>query len=201
MSVIYSIIRHGATLAYRLWYNLSFEGLENIPDPKDGTFIIACNHRSYADPVLLSLKVKRRCTYMAKEELFKNPLFSALIRAFGAFPVKRGEGDNGIIDISVGKLREGKNLAIFPEGTRSKDGKVGRGKTGVALIAARAGVPVLPCGISYEGKLKFRTKVKVKYGPLISPEKLQISEIPQPKELKLLKGTIMDAITGLVENQ
>lgn len=197
--MFYSLIRYGALLAYKLWYGLSFEGLENLPDPKDGTFIIACNHRSYADPVLLSLKVKRRCTYMAKEELFKNPVFAALIRLFGAFPVKRGEGDNGIIDTAVGKLREGKNLAIFPEGTRSKDGKVGRGKTGVALIAARAGVPVVPCGIAYDGKLCFRKKITVRYGKPISPEQLRISDTPQPRELKELKTTIMSSITELVE--
>lgn len=200
--MFYGIIRYGAILAYKIWYGLSFEGVENLPDPKDGTYIIACNHRSYADPVLLSLKVKRKCTYMAKEELFKNPVFSALITAFGAFPVTRGAGDNGIIDTAIGKLKSGKNLAIFPEGSRSKDGKVGRGKTGVALIAARAGVPVVPCGISYEGtKLRFRNKITVRYGAPISPEKLKISENPEPRELKMLKLTIMDSITELVEKK
>ena len=171
--------------------------MENLPE--EGTFIIACNHRSYADPVLLSLKVKRRCTYMAKEELFKNPVFSALIRAFGAFPVQRGQGANGIIDIAVGKLKSGKNLAIFPEGTRSKDGKVGRGKTGVALIAARAGVPVVPCGIAYEDKLHFRNKITVRHGKPISPVQLKISDKAAPRELKELKNTIMSSITELVE--
>ena len=195
--MVYSFIRNAAILAYKIWYGLSFEGVENLP--KDGTFIIACNHRSYADPVLLSLKVKRRCTYMAKEELFKNPVFAVLIRAFGAFPVQRGQGDNGIIDTAVGKLKSGKNLAIFPEGTRSKDGKVGRGKTGVALIAARAGVPVVPCGIAYEGKLHFRNKITVRYGRPISLEQLKISENPAPRELKELKNTIMSSITELVE--
>jgi 1-acyl-sn-glycerol-3-phosphate acyltransferase len=196
---LYGIVRRGAILAYKIWYRVSFEGVENIPDPKDGTFVVACNHRSYADPVLLALKIKRPCCFMAKEELFKNPLFSALIRFFGAFPVRRGAGDDGIIDTAVGKLKTGKNLAIFPEGSRSKDGKVGRGKTGVALIAARAGVPVLPVGIAYEGKLHFGTKVTVRYGKPISPEQLKISETPHPRELKMLKLTIMDAITELVE--
>ena len=66
--MVYAFIRNAAILAYKIWYGISFEGVENLPE--EGTFIIACNHRSYADPVLLSLKVKRRCTYMAKEELF-----------------------------------------------------------------------------------------------------------------------------------
>ena len=75
--LLYGIVRRGAILAYKIWYRVSFEGVENIPDSKDGTFIVACNHRSYADPVLLSLKIKTPCCFMAKEELFKNPLFSA----------------------------------------------------------------------------------------------------------------------------
>ncbi len=79
-------------------------------------------------------------TYMAKEELFhQNVFFTLLIKAFGkAFPVTRGKGDTQVIDTSIEKLEKGRNLVIFPEGTRSKDGKVGKGKTGVALVAAVA---------------------------------------------------------------
>jgi len=197
--VLYTGLRQILIFIFKIIFSISFEGAENLP--KEGTFVIACNHRSYADPILLSLKVKKRCAYMAKEELFKNPFFSCLIRAFGAFPVERGKGDNGIIDKAIDKLSSGKNLAIFPEGTRSKDGKVGRGKTGVALIAARAGVPVVPVGIAYDGKLKFRTKMVVRYGKPISPEELKISDTPAPRELKELKHKIMESITELVEKK
>jgi 1-acyl-sn-glycerol-3-phosphate acyltransferase len=117
----------------------------------------------------------------------------------GAFPVVRGKGDMGVIDESIKRLKKGRNLVIFPEGTRSKDGKVGKGKTGVALIAAKANVDVVPVGIIFEGELKFRKRVVVKFGKPINAETLKIAESPTPAELKNLKLTIMSEITKLVE--
>ena len=194
---MYFLLRKIVLLVYKIAYNLSFEGLENIPD--DVGYIYASNHRSYADPVLISIPVKKRFVYMAKEELFKNPFFAALIRMMGAFPVVRGSGDMKVIDTAVEKLESGKNLVIFPEGTRSKDGKVGKGKTGVAMIAAMTGADVIPVGIVFEGKLSFRKKVVVKYGKPVHSEQLALSEKPSPKELKAVKLKIMDSITELVE--
>ena len=193
----YNFLRCIVLFVYHIFYNLKFVGKENIP--KGGSHIFASNHRSYADPVLISLAVRVPFSFMAKEELFKqNVFFAALIKALGAFPVTRGKGDTSAIDMSLKCLNKGRNLVIFPEGTRSKDGRVGRGKTGVALIAAIAQVPVIPVGIIFEGKLKFRKKIVVKYGKAISPEQLNISDT-NPKELKKLKQTIMEEIVDLVE--
>ena len=197
--MLYSIFRTIITFIFKIAFKLRFEGTENLPE--NGGTVYASNHRSYADPIFISLKIKKRCTYMAKEELFKNPFFSLLIRAFGAFPVERGKGDMSVIDNSISKLQSGKNLVIFPEGTRSKDGKVGNGKTGVALIAAKSNAEVIPVAIVYDGKLSFRKKVTVKYGTPISSEELRISDPPVPRELKQLKHTIMGSITELVENE
>ncbi len=194
---MYTIVRYIALFVYKIVYNLSYEGTENIS--KEGGRIFASNHRSYADPVFICLPIKVKFAFMAKEELFKNPFFSALIRFMGAFPVVRGSGDMKVIDESVARLNKGRNLVIFPEGTRSKDGKVGRGKTGVALVAAKANVDVVPVGIVFEESLKFRRKVVVKYGKPISALQLQVSENPSPSELKALKHKIMEAITELVE--
>ena len=188
-----------ALFVYKIVYNLSYEGTENIP--KEGGRIFASNHRSYADPVFICLPIKVKFAFMAKEELFKNPFFSALIRFMGAFPVVRGSGDMKVIDESIARLNKGRNLVIFPEGTRSKDGKVGRGKTGVALIAAKANVDVVPVGIVFEDKLKFRRKVVVKYGEPISSSQLQVSDEPLRTELKNLKNRIMVSITELVEGE
>lgn len=194
---MYTIARYIVLLIYKIVYNLSYEGVENIP--KEGGRIYASNHRSYADPVLISLPVRKRFAYMAKEELFKNPFFSALIRFMGAFPVVRGSGDMKVIDEAIARLNKGRNLVIFPEGTRSKDGRVGRGKTGVALIAAKANVDVIPVAIFFEGKLKFRKKVVVKYGKPISASQLQIGDKLVPSELKKLKNMVMESITELVD--
>lgn len=196
--VIYAVLRQLILLAFRLYYNLKFEGKQNIP--KEGGNIFASNHRSYTDPILLALPTRAPFSFMAKEELFEsNFFFNKIITAFGAFPVKRGKGDFNAIDESIKRLNIGRNLAIFPEGTRSYDGTVGRGKSGVALIAAKAQVNVIPVGISFKGKkLKFRSKIIVKFGTAITPEELSIKSTA-PSEIKALKTKIMDKITELVE--
>lgn len=199
-----AFVRTAVKLVYHIAYNMHFEGTSNIPE-KEGV-IIASNHRSYADPVLLTMYMKKPVKYMAKEELFKNKLFAAFIRMLGAFPVKRGTGDMSVIEESTQILKRGDNLVIFPEGTRSKENKVAGGKTGVALIAAKAGADVLPVGICFEGeKLHFRTKLTVKIGKLIKYEELVSSDGENteisPKELKAVKIRIMDEITTLVEGK
>lgn len=192
----YKILGVIVMAVFKIYFNLSFEGRENIP--KDGSNIFASNHRSYTDPVLIALPTRVPCSFMAKEELFEqNILFKWLITAFGAFPVTRGKGDTAAIDLSMDRLNKGRNLVIFPEGTRSKDGKVGKGKTGVALIAAMAQVPVVPVGINFEGKLKFRKKIVVRFGKPINPEELHVGST-NPRDLKILKTKIMDEITKLV---
>ncbi len=193
-----AFVRYTVMGIYKLFYNFKIEGWENVPE-KEGV-IIASNHRSYADPVILTMPMKRPVTYMAKEELFHNKIFGAFIRFLGAFPVKRGAGDMQVIDDCVDILESGRNVVIFPEGTRSKENKVGRGKTGVALIAAKSGADVLPMGIVFEGpKLHFRSKVTLKIGKLIKSEELDIGD-GSPKQLKLIKKRIMDSITELVED-
>lgn len=192
----YFILRVVVNAVYHIFYNLSFEGTENIP--KDGGNIFASNHRSYQDPVFIAIPTKVPLSYMAKEELFhQNWFFTRLITMFGAFPVTRGKGDTQVIDVSIEKLEKGRNLVIFPEGTRSMDGKVGKGKTGVALIAAIAQVPVVPVGITFEGKLKFRRKVVVRFGKPIVPSEIGV-ESTNPQALKTIKMAIMDDITKLV---
>ncbi|MBQ4485458.1 MAG: 1-acyl-sn-glycerol-3-phosphate acyltransferase [Oscillospiraceae bacterium] len=185
------------TFAYKVWYDFSIEGEENIP-PEEGV-IIASNHRTYADPVILTMKMKKPVTYMAKEELFRNKLFGAFITALGAFPVKRGAGDMQVIEQCVERLREGKNFVIFPEGTRQKTNKVGRLKTGIAVIAAKSGATVLPKGIIVEGeKLHFRGKVKLRIGKPIPPEDLQVVEGDR-HSINAAKAKIYDALKELVE--
>ncbi|MDR0917848.1 MAG: 1-acyl-sn-glycerol-3-phosphate acyltransferase [Oscillospiraceae bacterium] len=196
-SIIWAFLRYFVLFFYKIYYNLKFEGTENIPH--NGGHIFASNHRSNADPVFLTLKVPARFSYMAKKELFeKNFFVTCLIIALGAYPVDRGKGDTGAIDTAIEKLKIGKNFMIFPEGQRSKDGKVGKGKSGIALIAAKAQTDVIPVGIIFDGKLKFRRKVIIRYGKPIPPEKLAVSDPPQKTELKALVNTVMGEIEHLV---
>ncbi len=194
----YAILRGFISLVFHIYFNLKFEGKENIP--RTGSNIFASNHRSYIDPILIALPTKVPFAFMAKEELFQgNKLFNWLITAFGAFPVQRGKGDSSAIDEAIKRLSKGRNLVIFPEGTRSKDGTVGKGKTGVALIAAKAQVMVVPVGISFVGnKPKFRCPITVRFGKPINPEELVIKSTAA-SDLKELKLKVMSAITELVD--
>ncbi len=192
-----AFVRITVKLALSCWYSLSFEGVENIP--QDHAVIFASNHRSYVDPVVLTIPVKLPMTYMAKEELFKKKLFGALISSVGAFPVSRNSGDFSIIDKAAGIISSGKNLIIFPEGTRSRDGTLGKGKSGVALIAAKSGADVVPCAVIFQGeKLKFRSKIVVKYGEVIPSSEISLSEDSSPRDVKKIKTRIMAEIAKLL---
>ena len=192
-----AFVRYTVWGVYKLFYNFHIEGIENIP--QDRPLVMASNHRSYADPVILTMPMKRPVTYMAKEELFKNKLFGWFITKLGAFPVKRGAGDMQVIDDSIGILNSGRNLVIFPEGTRSKDGKVGKGKRYTDLGFWDVYADVIPCGIIFEGeKLKFRSKLTLRFGKVIPAEEIAVEDA-SPKALKGVKKRIMEAITELVE--
>ena len=182
-----------------MFFRLKIEGRENIP--KKQTVIYASNHRSYYDPPLVGAGSRGKLCFMAKEELFEKKPFALLIRALGAFPVSRGKGDTGLIDTAVNKL-EKRSLMIFPEGTRSKDGKVGRGHTGAALISARSGKLIIPVGVVYDGKICFRKKVTLKFGEPIDPaEYVEICDEPNPRQLVKLKNRYMADIKRLVEGE
>lgn len=199
---MYYLVVFLVRIVFAIWYNIRVEGRENIP--KKGAYIFASNHRSYADPVLVVICGRGKFSFMAKSELFENKAFGWLIRMLGAFPVERGKGDTAAIDKAISRVKEGSHLLIFPEGTRSTTGKVGRGKTGVALIAAKAGADVIPVGINFEGKLHFRSKIIVRYGEPIPASKLALADDLSDRDLlRTLKRNvvppIMDGITALVD--
>ncbi len=198
--MMFYIAKFLVKIAFLIAFNMKTEGRENVP--KDTAVIFAANHRTNADPPVVAACSKGRHCFMAKEELFKNPLFGWLIRNLGAFPVSRGKGDMAVIDTAVERLENGTNLMIFPEGTRSKDGKVHRGHTGAALIAAKSGKPVVPVGICFGEKLSFRTPLTVKYGKPIYPgDYVDNREEPNPRQLVKLKNRYMEDIKRLVEGE
>lgn len=198
--MFYAVAKFLVKISMSIAFNLHFEGRENIP--KDTAVIYASNHRTNADPPLVGCAAYGKHAFMAKEELFKNQLFGGLIKALGAFPVSRGKGDTGVIDTAVEALNSGKSLMIFPEGTRSKDGKVHKGHAGAALISARSGKQIIPVGIVFGEKLKFRTRVTVKYGKPINPaDYCEICDEPNPRQLVKLKNRYMADIKSLVEGE
>lgn len=153
-----------------VWFGLIFRtkviGAENIP--KDGSFILAANHVSNWDPPFLGTFIARTVYYMGKEELFKNPIMAAICRWLHVFPVKRGAADKTAIKTAVKILKDGKCLGIFPEGTRSKTGKLGKAEAGVSLIAAMTKATIIPAAIVNTEKIfsreKFFPSLTVVYG-------------------------------------
>ncbi|MBE6757318.1 MAG: 1-acyl-sn-glycerol-3-phosphate acyltransferase [Ruminococcaceae bacterium] len=169
-------------------------GREKIP--ADGKVILCSNHLSNWDPVLLLLSQPRRIAFMAKEELFRfKPLGWLIGRIFGAFPVARGKGDTGALDAGARAIESGDMMGIFPEGTRSKDGRLMRFKSGAALIAARTGASVLPVGIDRRAKA-FR-RVTVTIGDLITPEELHLAgDTPDLRYATRLMRERVQALSG-----
>jgi 1-acyl-sn-glycerol-3-phosphate acyltransferase len=126
-----------------LFCRLHIEGRENLP--VTGGAVVASNHNYGPDFLFLGICSPRELSFMAKAEAFAwHPLLAALLHAGGAFPVQRGKGDSAAIQTAVELARQGNLIAMFPEGTRSKDGILMRGKTGAARIALAAGVYVVP---------------------------------------------------------
>jgi 1-acyl-sn-glycerol-3-phosphate acyltransferase len=183
---------------FRLIFKLEYDGLENIP--LDKGFILTANHRSYLDPLFLAHKVPMTLRFMAKAELFEKPVLKHIVRWLNAFPVTRGSNDMTAMSRARDIVQGGGVLAMFPEGTRSKDGVPMRAKPGVAMIAGMVGCGVLPVGISFQGKLRFRRRVMVRYGKFITPEELAIS----PKSsLTVRKAAVrvMDEIVGVIDSE
>ncbi|MEG1621506.1 MAG: lysophospholipid acyltransferase family protein [Oscillospiraceae bacterium] len=194
--MFYKVCKFICMLAFRIWYSIEYKGLENIPN--GGGYIIICNHRSNLDPIILAGKVKKPICYMGKAELFKNPILSFIFRHVNAFPVDRGSGDNSAIETSAKIIADRKILGMFPEGTRSRDGAPLRPKSGVALIAKMAYADVLPCSISYSDIGKFRSKVVVNYGKIISYDELGFTDSQSPREIKYATRLMFSRVLELL---
>lgn len=141
----YNLGRHFLRPFYNLFWPSKVTGEENIPD--EGGFILCSNHVHMRDPLFLAVRLpKRHLTFLAKAELFKNPLLRLVIgdKGLGAIPINRGHSDLGAIREALKTIANGHGLGIFPQGTRSRDNTPTPMLTGTALIAIRANVPVLP---------------------------------------------------------
>lgn len=183
-------------LLVRLLFSMRYEGLENIPE--QGGFILACNHRSNFDPLLIAHKIPQQIHYLAKDELVQGAVVGSIIRSLGVVPIKRGTGDKNALDTAVSVIRQGGVLGIFPEGHRSPDGTPLRPRSGVALIAGQTGADVLPCAVSYGPKLGLRTPITVRYGKLIPHAELGVDPA-SPSTLKGATRRIMEDIISMLD--
>ncbi len=181
-----------------VFYRYKF--INNNSIPHEGAYIIASNHMSFSDPVLLGLGQRRRLFFMAKQELFKNKFFAGLIRALGAFPVERGAGDGKAIKTGEDLIKEGNVMTIFIEGGRTKTGEFMRPRSGCALVAQQMQVPVIPACITITGNPKYRfAKRVIHFGDPLTPQQLGLTPDGDRRQLKNATNMIMDEIKKMRE--
>lgn len=200
---LYGFVKTVFAPLFKSAYKLQFKGLENIPKDKNVRYIVATNHTSALDPIFASMpKEMPPLHFMAKAELFKNPVIGWVIKHLYGFPVRRGKGDTSAIDYGKKIIEEGHVMAICPEGRRVKDknGVPQKAKSGVAVIAKATNACVLPCSIHCDGPIKRGKKVTVTYGKLITLSDMGLDkEEVGPHDLKFAANTVMDRILKLWE--
>jgi 1-acyl-sn-glycerol-3-phosphate acyltransferase len=155
----------GQTLSYlagRFLWRLTVEGSERVPH--QGAVIIACNHLSLADPPLVGASISRPVHFIAKQQLFEIPLFGWLIRQVNAFPVRREERDVSAFKTAQRILESGQIVVLFPEGTRSRTGKIGRAKPGVGMLASKTKAVVIPTCLDNTQHMKKFKKIRIRFG-------------------------------------
>src|SRR4051794_4758375 len=184
------------------------EGLENLP--ATGPVIVASNHRSFADSMVIPIVTPRQVVFLAKEDYFtgtgvKGALQRAWFEGMGMVPIDRDDTKAALasLDIALDVLRQGKAFGIYPEGTRSRDGRLYRGRTGVAHLALTSGAPVVPVGLSgtehlqpVGSRLPRLADVTVRFGPPLHFHGAY-DGVPPGRARRHATDAVMDAIQAL----
>jgi 1-acyl-sn-glycerol-3-phosphate acyltransferase len=187
----YEVVRAITFLVFTICGGLRAGGRHHIP--KTGGVLLVSNHQSHLDSFVLGIPIKRPLSFVARSTLFV-PVLGPLIRSLGGFPIQReGMGASGLKE-TLRRLRNGSIVILFPEGTRTHDGRLGELKAGIAVIAQRARVPILPAAIagSFEAWPRSRPiplphPIRVQYGPMITPEHID--------------GMTAEAVTSLIRTR
>ncbi|MBT2726300.1 1-acyl-sn-glycerol-3-phosphate acyltransferase [Bacillus sp. ISL-75] len=182
-SVVYGV--------FKPWYRIEAIGREQFP--KEGGVLLCSNHIHNFDPMVVGIMAPRPIHYMAKEEIFSVPVLGNIVRKCNAFPVKRGFNDREALRTGLKLLKDGHVFGLFPEGTRSKTGELGKGLSGAGFFALRSTAAVVPCAII--GPYRSFRKLKVVYGQPIDLEEMrkekasaeQVTELIMSKIEKLKK--------------
>lgn len=195
--IIFKIVKVICTILFGLLYRVEVKGIENIP--KEGGAVICANHRGQLDMFFMGYKLKRMIHYMAKQELFKNPVLRFLLTRVGAFPVNRHTADLTSIRTALRLLSEGELVGVFPEGTRVKKSKMRniKIKPGAVMLAVNAGVDIIPVSIS--GSYKPFSNVKVIFHKPVDPKIFKESASDNSKEFQNIAEHIMDLIYSHVQ--
>ncbi|HAJ95678.1 MAG TPA: hypothetical protein DCP02_05520 [Actinobacteria bacterium] len=199
--IIYGMIQYSLRGIFRSLYRVTMIDRQKIP--KQGRFIMCCNHLSYIDPVIIASYSSRYTYFMAKKELFSVSFLSNLVTYLNAFPLNRDAMDRKSFKTSLKILKHNNILGLFPEGSRSKDGTIGEGKKGIGLISILADAPIIPIAISGSNKIirkphkrAYFPKIKLIIGDVIDTRKI-IAENERKDAIRLIVSETMKSIKKL----
>ena len=182
----YAFARSVVSGVFKPLYRVEAIGLEHFP--KEGGVLLCANHIHNFDPIIVGIMAPRPVHYMAKEELFSVPVLGNIVRKCNAFPVKRGFNDREALRTGLKILKDGHVFGLFPEGTRSKTGELGKGLSGAGFFALRSQASVVPCAII--GPYRSFRKLKVVYGEPIDLEELRKEKASAEQVTELIMSKI-----------
>lgn len=197
--MVYTFTRFIAFLLFKIFFRLRIFGRENFP--KAGPVIVAPNHVSFLDPIIVGVGAPRKLSYLARDTLFRFRPFAKMLHWIHVSPIKRETGDVNAFKLALNKLSQGEPILIFPEGTRSGDGNLQKPKSGIGFLQNASGTRILPCYVrgSMEAwprhsRFPRMRRVSVYLGKPLEFEKISGNK----KECYMrIAGQVMDAIAGL----
>ena len=182
----YDFAKSVVTGIFKPLYRVEAIGLEHFP--KEGGVLLCANHIHNFDPIIVGIMAPRPVHYMAKEEIFSVPVLGNIVRKCNAFPVKRGFSDREALRMGLKILKDGHVFGLFPEGTRSKNGELGKGLAGAGFFALRSSASVVPCAII--GPYQSFRKLKVVYGEPIDLEEMRKEKASAEQVTELIMSKI-----------
>ncbi|MEO7719897.1 MAG: lysophospholipid acyltransferase family protein [Capsulimonas sp.] len=198
--IVFTVLR----VMIRIYGRLRSSGEHNVP--QTGGLIYCPNHTTDADPPTMFVTLPRRAWFIGKSELFETPVFGWFFHHFHAFPIKRDSADRAALRRAEDCLKRGEPIIIFPEGRCAQDGKLQRLQPGAAMLAMRAGVPIVPIGIQHANEmLPYAAKkpqfskhpVTVKFGEPIHPSKF--ASLPRSQAIEEITRELGLALAALTD--
>lgn len=185
MRLLFSFLRVFVQLLFIIFFRFRAFGTENLP--RCGGMILASNHQSYLDPVIVGVPIRGYYHSLARSSLFTNPLFARLITFFRAIPIRQGTLDSKALRKGSGLVRQGKTLIVFPEGTRTRDGSIRKLRGGFVFLAKHAAAPIVPTVIWGAFEIWPRGRKVFRFGKLMIAFGKPVHVLPESNPPEVLR--------------